>query len=55
MTDEEISAVEAGILAAYRWQYIFSGAQHPHFGDVLGGLIRPAQGGRIQSALERLA
>ena len=48
---EEVVAVEAGILAAYRWQYIFSGAQHPHFGKVLSSLITAEQGKRIQSAL----
>jgi hypothetical protein len=51
MAAEEVVAVESGMLAAYRWQYIFSGAQHPHFGKVLGGMITAEQGERIQSAL----
>ena len=51
MAAEEVVAVESGMLAAYRWQYIFSGAQHPHFGKVLGGMITAEQGERMQSAL----
>jgi hypothetical protein len=43
------------VLKAYRWQYIFSGAQHPHFGKVLSALITPAQASRIQGALARLS
>ena len=30
---DEAQSVEAAFLKAYRWQYIYSGAQHPHFGD----------------------
>jgi hypothetical protein len=51
LAPEEVIAVESGILTAYRWQYIFSGAQHPHFGKVLGGMITAEQGERIQNAL----
>lgn len=47
-------ALEAGILKAYRWQYIFSGAQHPHFVKVLSSFITEAQGTRIQHALTNL-
>ena len=49
------SAVEklrAGILAAYRWQYIVSGVQEPRFAEALGGLITTGQGARIGAALE---
>ena len=52
--DEEARQIEAGFLEAYRWQYIHSGAQHPRFGEVLSGLITPAQGERIQAALATL-
>jgi hypothetical protein len=31
LTSEEKTQIETGLLRAYRWQYIFSGAQHPHF------------------------
>jgi hypothetical protein len=47
----EVAAIEAAFLKAYRWQYIFSGAQHPHFGKVLGGLISEVQLNRIGAAL----
>jgi hypothetical protein len=50
----EAHAIEATFLKAYRWQYIHSGAQHPHFGKVLSSLITKAQGARIQSALATL-
>jgi hypothetical protein len=47
----ELQAIEASFLKAYRWQYIHSGAQHPHFGKVLSSLITEKQGKRIQAAL----
>jgi hypothetical protein len=50
----EARAIEAAFLKAYRWQYIYSGAQHPHFGKVLSGLITENQGQRIQAALATL-
>ena len=39
----EAQAVEAAFLKAYRWQYIHSGAQHPHFGKVLTGMVTEDQ------------
>src|SRR5260221_5095287 len=50
----EAQAIEAAFLRAYRWQYIHSGAQHPHFGKVLSSLITEDQGQRIQAALATL-
>ena len=50
----EARAIEAAFLKAYRWQYIHSGAQHPHFGKVLSSLITEDQGQRIQAALATL-
>jgi hypothetical protein len=52
--DAERASLEAAFLASYRWQYIHSGAQQPHFGKVLGRLITDAQGRRIQAALATL-
>ncbi len=52
--DAEARAIEAAFLKAYRWQYIQSGAQHPHFGKVLSSLITQEQGQRIQQALATL-
>ena len=40
---------------AYRWQYIFSGAGHPHFQGLLAGLAGPAGMTRIEAALAGLA
>jgi hypothetical protein len=51
LREAEQQALHAGILKAYRWQYILSGAQHPPFVKVLSSLITPAQGQRIHAAL----
>jgi hypothetical protein len=48
---EETAQVKASVLSAYRWQYIISGVQHPHFGRLLTGMTTPAQMSRIQMAL----
>jgi hypothetical protein len=50
----EARAIEVAFLAAYRWQYIHSGARHPYFAKVLNGLITETQGQRIQAALAML-
>jgi hypothetical protein len=52
---EAADRVRATLLKAYRWQYIVSGAQQPHFLKVLGGLVSEAQMGRIGAALAPLA
>lgn len=52
--EEESRAIEVRFLEAYRWQYIHSGARHPHFGKVLYSLISKDQGMRIQAALATL-
>jgi len=49
--DTPYSPRSAGLLAAYRWQYIVSGVQLPRFREVLGGMITPAQANRIGTAL----
>jgi hypothetical protein len=51
--DEERS-IEAAFHAAYRWQYIHSGAEHPRFGKALSGLTTESQRERIRAALETL-
>ena len=51
---DEARSIEAAFLAAYRWQYIHSGARHPHFAKVLSGLITESQDQRIQAALATL-
>jgi hypothetical protein len=52
--ETEARAIEGAFLKAYRWQYIHSGAQHPHFGKVLSSLITENQSQRIQAALATL-
>ncbi len=53
--DARASQLHAGVLKAYRWQYIVSGALEPRFQAVLGSLASKAQVQRIQDALEPLA
>lgn len=50
----EEEAVGAGVLKAYRWQYILSGAQHRPFQRILGDLITEAQAQRVNQALTPL-
>ena len=49
--DSEEAMIRRVVLAAYRWQYIVTGVQHPHFGRLLSGMTTGAQMKRIQSAL----
>ena len=51
---EEMERTKASVLKAYRWQYIFSGTEHPRFRKALGALITEAQGERINNALGML-
>lgn len=53
-SSEERNNVQQGLLRAYRWQYILSGAQEPRFTQVLGDLINEEQGKRIADALGTL-
>jgi hypothetical protein len=48
---EEVMALQAALLRAYRWQYIVSGVQEPRFQEILGSLITSEQGERIGQAL----
>ena len=54
LSQDELKKLETGLLRAYRWQYILSGAQHPHFIKVLTSLVTDVQAERIQSALKPL-
>ena len=51
VTPENVEKIRAGMLSAYRWQYIVSGVQDPRFAGVLGELITPEQGARLGNAL----
>lgn len=52
--DGERAQLEAGVLKAYRYQYILSGAEHPRFLAVLTELVTEAQAGRIMAGLAPL-
>ncbi|RPI14102.1 MAG: hypothetical protein EHM60_07505 [Lysobacterales bacterium] len=54
-TGEEETGIHALLLRAYRFQYIVSGVQHPHFVRLLGGMTTPAQMARIEAALAPIA
>jgi hypothetical protein len=51
LNGQEQDRVKSGLLKAYRWQYIVSGAVHPRFQEVLGSLITQQQGAQITDAL----
>ena len=53
-SEEDAGEIFAGVLKAYRWQYIFSGVELKRFMDILTGMITKEQLGRIGSALETL-
>jgi len=53
-TDAQRSAVGAGILKAYRWQYIVSGVTEPRFQKVLFGRLDEPQKARLMAALQPL-
>ena len=53
-TADETAAVHAGVLKAYRWQYIVSGVIDPRFQQILFEMIDDAQRTRIMVALEPL-
>jgi hypothetical protein len=48
----EMAKLREVTLAAYRWQYIVSGAGEPRFAALLTGMVTPAQMQRIGQALE---
>jgi hypothetical protein len=51
-THTESERIRSALIAAYRWQYIVSGAQHLHFGRLLASMTTPEQMTRIAAALE---
>lgn len=51
LEDAQQSEVKAGLLKAYRWQYIVSGVQEPRFAALLERLTTAAQRERIGNAL----
>jgi hypothetical protein len=47
-------ALRQGLLRAYRWQYIVSGAGNERFGKLLAGMLEPHQLQRVDAALAPL-
>jgi hypothetical protein len=52
--EDEIARIKAGALKAYRWQYIFSGVEHPRFQKLFIDLTTEDQRQRINAALAPL-
>jgi hypothetical protein len=50
--EEQQRALREGMLRAYRWQYIVSGQQHPHFEKLLSGMITEPQMRRLRTAIK---
>lgn len=53
-TEDDVSRINACVLAAYRWQYIFSGVEHPRFQKLLNELTTEVQRERLGEALAPL-
>jgi hypothetical protein len=53
-SDAQRALIGAGILKAYRWQYIVSGVMEPRFRKALFGVLDDAQAERVTSALAPL-
>jgi hypothetical protein len=53
-SDDEIHCIKEGVLKAYRWQYIFSGVEHPRFQKLYNELTTEAQRQRVSDALAPL-
>ncbi len=51
----EVERLHAGVLQAYRWQYIVSGAEQPRFDALLTSLVNEAQRRRITETFASLA
>jgi hypothetical protein len=51
---DDVHAIEAGVLKAYRWQYIVSGVQDGKFLGVLASMVTQTQLERISAALAPL-
>ena len=53
-TDDEFRRIKDGVLGAYRWQYIFSGVEHPRFQKLYNELTTEEQRQRVSTALATL-
>ena len=55
LMEEQIAGIKACLLKGYRWQYIFSGLEHPRFQELFGKLTVEAQQQRVAQAISPLA
>jgi hypothetical protein len=55
LTDDEIQRIKEGVLKAYRWQYVFSGVEHPRFQKLYKQLTTGDQRRRVSAALAELS
>jgi hypothetical protein len=53
-TDDKVQRIKDGVLKAYRWQYIFSGVEHPRFQKLFVELTSEDQRQRVGAALATL-
>ncbi len=53
-TDDKVQHIKDGVLKAYRWQYIFSGVEHPRFQKLYKELTTEDQRQRVSAALATL-
>jgi hypothetical protein len=51
----QATRIQNAVHRAYRWQYIFSGVEHPRYQELLGRLVNTNQAERLQKALGTLA
>jgi hypothetical protein len=52
--EAQMNRIQEVVLKAYRWQYIFSGVNHPRFQELFSGLTTDAQQQRVVDALSPL-
>ncbi|MEJ7932188.1 hypothetical protein WG922_19600 [Ramlibacter sp. AN1015] len=53
-TPDQVEQIAQGVLKAYRWQYIVSGAMEPRFQKVFFGMLDTVQAERVKAALAPL-
>jgi hypothetical protein len=53
-TDDEVQRIKDCVLRGYRWQYIFSGVEHPRFQTLYHELTTEDQRQRVSAALATL-
>jgi enolase len=52
---KEVKEIMERLLKAYRWQYIFSGVEHPRFQELFENLTSQEQRQRVKEALQSLS